>query len=1101
LKTIHYGFLRILKVIKNTALMALFFVLISPTSIYSQAFWTENFTNNCPNNCLATGFTGTNGSWTVLNTGVNGLDNNTWYVSAKEEGFSAGNCSAQDGTDDCLHISANFNTFGDQGAAYVNDGLGGTFAILTDSRAESPTIDCSGQSNITISFAYIETGEGTVDNAALWYFNGTTWSQLIDLAKTTLCFPGVGTWTNYSQTLPASANNNTNVKIGFSWVNNDNALGDAPSFAVDDITLTATVIDSITTQAIAAGPFCGCDALSVPFVSVGTYNAGNVYTAQLSDGSGSFASPTNIGTLTSTANSGTISATIPCGASTGANYLVRVVSSNPVVTGSTNGTAFTINTVVTPTVSITPNVSGSFCSNLATFTASVTDGGTTPSFQWQLNGSNAGINSLNYAPGSVLNSGDSISVVVTSNATCASPSTAGAYSIITCSIDSITIGAGVAAGAPYCGCATVNVPYTASGTYNSGNTYTVQLSNASGNFASPTAIGTTTSTAGNGSINATIPCGTATGANYRVRVVSSSPAIVGNQNATGFTINTNVAPTASITENVTGDFCTNTGIFTASTTNGGSTPSYQWMVNGSNVGIDSIGYITTGMLSNGDIVSVIVSSNAQCAVPSSIQADNTISCLASTDSITTGVIATGPFCGCDSVDVPFTSSGTYTAGNIYTVQLSDASGSFASPTSIGTLSSTANAGTVDAALPCSIASGAGYLVRVVSSSPAIVGSANLIAFTATTFTTPTATISATFNGSICTDTTTTLFTANITNGGTTPSFQWQINGVNVGTNSATFDPDSVMDFGDIVTVILTSNASCVSASIIQEDTIVVCNTLAAGTIAGSPFCGCDSVDVPFTTTGILGAGNVYTAQLSDELGDFSNAVDIGSLVSSTNNGTISAAIPCDAIQGNSYVIRVLTSSPLDTAVAVADTLIINPVVIPIVSLSTTATTALCIDTAVTFAATPSNGGTAPTYIWERNGVVVGNNSPLYTTSGGFMMGETITITMVSNEVCALPDTVQDFMIIDCPQIEIPNVFTPNGDGINDLFRVNLSGRALEGFKIQIYDRWGILMFSSNSINYKWDGRTTSGQEVKDGTYFYVVELNGTVYKGYVMVLH
>ncbi|MGB3946410.1 MAG: gliding motility-associated C-terminal domain-containing protein [Bacteroidia bacterium] len=1080
--------------------MALFLLLVLSSSSYSQAFWTENFTNNCASNCLATGFTGVNGSWSVFNTSTNGLDNNNWYVSAAEEGFSAGNCAAQNGTDDCLHISANFNTFGDQGAAYVNDGLGGTFAILTDSRAESPTINCTGQSNIVLQFDYIEGGEGTNDNTILWYFDGTTWSQLFDLPKTTLCFPQVGTWTTYQQSLPASANNNPNVKIGFSWVNNDNALGDAPSFAVDDITLTATVIDSITTQAIAAGPFCGCDVISVPFVSVGTYNAGNVYTVELSNASGSFTSPTNIGTFTSTANSGTINATIPCGASTGGNYLVRVVSSNPVVTGSTNGTAFTINAVVTPTVSITPNVSGSFCSNLATFTATVVNGGSSPSFQWQLNGVNVGIDSLGYNASTFLNNGDSISVVITSNAACASPLTANAYNLISCSIDSITIGAGVAAGAPYCGCDALTIPFTATGSYNGGNTFTAQLSNSSGSFSSPTTIGTLTSTTGNGTINATIPCGTLTGASYKVRVISSSPTIVGNA-TNNFSINTNVAPTASISENVTGSFCTNTGIFTASTTNGGSNPSYQWMINGANVGNDSIGYITTNTLNNGDIVSVIVTSNAQCAVPNSIQANNTITCIASTDSITTGVITAGPFCGCDSLDVPFTSSGTYTAGNVYTVQLSDASGSFTNPTNIGTLSSTANAGTIDAALPCGIASGSGYLVRVVSSSPSIIGSANGVAFTATTFTTPTATISATFNGSICTDTTTTLFTATITNGGTSPSFQWQLNGINVGTNAPTFDPDSVMDFGDIVTVILTSNASCISASVIQEDTVIVCNTLAAGTIVGSPFCGCDSVDVPFTSTGILGAGNVYTAQLSDGLGDFSNAVDIGSLVSSTNNGTISAAIPCNAIQGNSYVIRVLSSSPLDTAVAVADTLVINPVAVPIVSLSTTATTALCIDTAVTFAATPTNGGTAPTYIWERNGVVVGTNSPLYTTSGAFMMGETITITMVSNEVCALPDTVQDFMIIDCPQIEIPNVFTPNGDGINDLFRVNLSGRALEGFKIDIYDRWGILMFSSNSINYKWDGRTTSGQEVKDGTYFYVVELNGTVYKGYVMVLH
>ena len=77
-------------------------------------------------------------------------------------------------------------------------------------------------------------------------------------------------------------------------------------------------------------------SVSVPFTSVGTFNAGNVYTAQLSNAAGSFASPISIGTVTSTANSGTIAATIPAGTAAGTGYRIRVVSSNPVVTGTDN---------------------------------------------------------------------------------------------------------------------------------------------------------------------------------------------------------------------------------------------------------------------------------------------------------------------------------------------------------------------------------------------------------------------------------------------------------------------------------------------------------------------------------------------------------------------------------------------------------------------------------------------------------------------------------------------------------------------------------------------------------------------------------------------
>ncbi|MFT6922503.1 MAG: hypothetical protein ACJA1C_001508 [Crocinitomicaceae bacterium] len=104
--------------------------------------------------------------------------------------------------------------------------------------------------------------------------------------------------------------------------------------------------NSITTGAVTGGPFtvdCAgtTDAGTVDFTSVGTFIGGNIYTAQLSDAAGSFASPTSIGTLASTANSGTINFTIPAGTASGAGYLIRVISDNPITTGSSS-VVFTI---------------------------------------------------------------------------------------------------------------------------------------------------------------------------------------------------------------------------------------------------------------------------------------------------------------------------------------------------------------------------------------------------------------------------------------------------------------------------------------------------------------------------------------------------------------------------------------------------------------------------------------------------------------------------------------------------------------------------------------------------------------------------------------
>ncbi|MBA4850283.1 3-coathanger stack domain-containing protein [Emticicia sp. BO119] len=83
----------------------------------------------------------------------------------------------------------------------------------------------------------------------------------------------------------------------------------------------------------AAAPTSSCtiSQFSIPFTISGTYNAGNVFTAQLSDKFGDFSNPINLGTLTSTA-AGTITAKVPYGTPYGTGYQIRIISSNPVIT-------------------------------------------------------------------------------------------------------------------------------------------------------------------------------------------------------------------------------------------------------------------------------------------------------------------------------------------------------------------------------------------------------------------------------------------------------------------------------------------------------------------------------------------------------------------------------------------------------------------------------------------------------------------------------------------------------------------------------------------------------------------------------------------------
>jgi plastocyanin len=137
----------------------------------------------------------------------------------------------------------------------------------------------------------------------------------------------------------------------------------------------------ISTGTITPANLCKGASVNVPFTANGTYNPANVFTAQLSNASGSFAAPTSIGTLGGT-TSGQIAATVPPGAATGSGYRIRVVSSSPAVTGTDNGSDLGILDV--PTASITPNGPTTFCEGLSVVLDAPT--GTGLSYIWRRNG-------------------------------------------------------------------------------------------------------------------------------------------------------------------------------------------------------------------------------------------------------------------------------------------------------------------------------------------------------------------------------------------------------------------------------------------------------------------------------------------------------------------------------------------------------------------------------------------------------------------------------------------------------------------------------------------------------------------------------------------
>ena len=168
----------------------------------------------------------------------------------------------------------------------------------------------------------------------------------------------------------------------------------------------------ILTGSITGTAFCAGVAVSVPFTASGYYGSGNVFTAQLSDGYGNFASPVNIGTLTSTA-SASITATIPLNTANSNAYRIRIISNHPNYIGKDNGAfiiypVFTSGSIATAGETVPYDGNPAIISNLT----SASGGNGVISYQWQRSttGSASGFADISGATASTYNQEDTITL-------------------------------------------------------------------------------------------------------------------------------------------------------------------------------------------------------------------------------------------------------------------------------------------------------------------------------------------------------------------------------------------------------------------------------------------------------------------------------------------------------------------------------------------------------------------------------------------------------------------------------------------------------------------------------------------------------------------
>jgi gliding motility-associated-like protein len=133
----------------------------------------------------------------------------------------------------------------------------------------------------------------------------------------------------------------------------------------------------------------------------------------------------------------------------------------------------------------------------------------------------------------------------------------------------------------------------------------------------------------------------------------------------------------------------------------------------------------------------------------------------------------------------------------------------------------------------------------------------------------------------------------------------------------------------------------------------------------------------------------------------------------------------------------------------------------------------------------NNSSNANTFLWNFGDNMTDsseNAAHVYYEVGQFP------VTLIASDSLGCSDTL-NYEFIDVEEeilFFIPNVFTPNEDELNDVFKV--VGSNIIGIKAQIFNRWGALIYEWDQTNGFWDGRTTSGAEATVGTYTYIIDV-------------
>jgi gliding motility-associated-like protein len=311
------------------------------------------------------------------------------------------------------------------------------------------------------------------------------------------------------------------------------------------------------------------------------------------------------------------------------------------------------------------------------------------------------------------------------------------------------------------------------------------------------------------------------------------------------------------------------------------------------------------------------------------------------------------------------------------------------------------------------------------------------------------------------------FTATAIDAGSNPVYQWKVNDVKTGSNSPHFNTSSLSQ-GDIVRCELTIEAvnSCTTqlkaeSNLINVNVINIKAPTISISASGNNICEGEAINFTALVENAIGTPSYQwiinqrktgTDQPSLSTKGLANGDEVSCIFVSSNN-------VCGVLMDTSNIVTVQLRS------------------LPVISISPVDTTVM-VGTQVKLAT--SITGTISSFSWTPSNELINANtiSPVTTP-----MTTTTKYTLNVEETSGCKASKQVVIKVQ-NKLFIPNSFTPNGDGLNDVFRIP-AGVALDLAELAVFDRWGNKLFTTNNISKGWNGKS-NGVLLSTNVYVYTI---------------